>query len=122
MAAVTTGDGIRGWWCADADVDEHAGGEVHLRFQRDGMTVPMDFRVDSIGDSSVAWTCTANANPAWPGTTLTWSFSESGDGVALDFEHGGWSDAGVPEDTSAVWPHFMASLEAFLATGSGMPG
>ncbi len=122
--AVATPAGLRGWWCRDADLADAAGGHHQLRFQKEGQLVKMDFDVDTLDPSgTIAWTCTANGNPVWPGTTLTWSLTRSEGGVALHFEH-----AGFPEDqsppykmTAQVWHHFMASLKAYTESGQGMP-
>lgn len=34
FAALSTQKGIRGWWTEDCDVDDRAGGAIHLRFGR----------------------------------------------------------------------------------------
>jgi len=115
-AALTTADGIRGWWSRDCDVDEDA---HELRFDKGGRTVTMNFRVDQAEDHEVRLTCTANGNPVWVGTTLTWRVAEG----TVTLEHAGFAEDQSPPFamTRDGWPMFVASLEAYLATGTGQP-
>ena len=46
--AVSTNEGIKGWWCMDNDVSQKVGDQFTLRFNKQGTIVPMDFKVASL--------------------------------------------------------------------------
>lgn len=118
LKALTTAEGIRAWWAKDADIgkDNH-----ELRFDKDGNVVTMKFRVDHVTDEEVKWTCTENANPVWPGTTLVWRWSRKDEKTLLSFEHSGFSESESPPYQMTVqgWTHFVESLRRYLDDGSG---
>lgn len=118
-AALTTETGLAGWWAKDSDVAAGPGGEHELRFVKGERTVVMRFRVDTVADDRVRWTCTANGNPIWPGTTLEWTF---GDG-RIRFEHAGFAEDQSPPYAMTVdgWKHFAGSLASYLSAGTGQP-
>lgn len=115
-AALADSAGIQSWWSRDAEVGDT---RAELRFVKGDRTVTMHFDVDRVTDEEVRWTCTANGNPVWVGTTLTWRF---GDG-RLALEHAGFGEDQSPPFvmTRDGWPHFMSSLESVLAGGEGQP-
>ena len=119
--ALTTAQGIQGWWARQADIAPGVGGQHTLTFDKGDQTVVMRFRVDTIDAGRVRWTCTDNGNPVWPGTHLEWRIADN----QIHFEHGGFADgtAGTPPHQMTVdtWPMLMASLQAFLETGVGQP-
>ncbi len=123
QAALTTAAGIHGWWASDAEIGEGQGSEHILRFVKGEQTVTMKFRVDRDAPGEVAWTCTDNGNPVWPGTTLRWKWQEEGDGARLVFEHAGFAEAASPpyQMTVGGWEHFIGSLRSYLETGEGQP-
>ena len=125
-AALTTTEGINGWWSLRADIAEGrqgVGGEHTLQFDKGGDQVVMKFRVDAVEDDRVVWTCLDNGNPVWPGTTLTWRL----DSGAVHFEQAGFADQwiGTPPHQMTIgpngWGHFMNSLQSYLAGGGGQP-
>lgn len=122
-AAINTGAGVRGWWAKDATVGQGEGSYHELRFDKGGNTVVMKFRVDIDAPDKITWTCTDNANPVWPGTSLTWSLSADGDRTNVVFEHAGFTEAdSAPyRMTADGWEHFIESLRAYTETGTGQP-
>lgn len=108
--------GLRGWWAQDMD---SADGCHTMRFVKGDRQVEMVFRVDEVADTRVRWTCTANGNPVWPGTTLTWTHIDG----AIEFEHAGFGEDQSPPFQMTVdgWKHFHASLASWLETGAGQP-
>lgn len=123
VAALTTTQGINGWWSLRAEVAPGVGGEHTLRFDKGGTEVVMKFRVDGIEDNRVSWTCLDNDNPVWPGTTLTWTLADG----AVTFRQAGFADqwVGTPPYEMTIgpggWGHFMTSLRAYLAGDKGQP-
>jgi uncharacterized protein YndB with AHSA1/START domain len=123
-AAVATDRGIKGWWSKNSDIASGVGETHTLRFQKDDRAVTMKFRIDALEEGRrVAWTCTENDNPVWPTTRLRFDIEPDGDGTRLRFQHTGFKEGTSPPYKMTVdgWPHFMASLKAYVETGKGMP-
>jgi uncharacterized protein YndB with AHSA1/START domain len=122
-AALTTPEGLRGWWARDCDISEGVGAEHELRFAKDDRLVAMRFRVEALEpDRLVRWSCVENGNPAWVGSTLEWRLEAGTAGSTIRFEHGGFAAGGPPyEMTVQGWTHFTASLQRLLDTGTGEP-
>ena len=119
--ALTTQAGYRAWWNKVAEVPSAVGGEAVLRFVKDGQPINMRFRIDETRPSAaVRWTCIAHDMPSWVGTTLDWRIQAADGSVLVSLDHGGWQDAG-PEPVAQGWKHFLASLKAYLETGTGQP-
>ncbi len=121
--AVATAAGIQEWWCRDCDIATRVGGKHHMRFDKEGTRVNMQFKVDElVPNERVSWTCTENDNPVWVGSTLTWEIQPAGDGAEVSFRHDGFAAGGPPyEATLQGWVMFMKSLESVLAGGQGTP-
>jgi uncharacterized protein YndB with AHSA1/START domain len=55
-AALTTREGLRGWWTCDCEVAGAVGGAIHVRFAR----TRKEFRIERLGPGrEVRWTCVA---------------------------------------------------------------
>ncbi|MDN5202088.1 SRPBCC domain-containing protein [Fulvivirgaceae bacterium BMA10] len=124
--ALTTQKGIMGWWSKDCDITQKVGEESHMRFNKDGKIVEMQFRVDTLQPGEkVSWSCVGNPNPTWIGTELRFDMEQQGDEVNFSFTHGNFDDkwAGQPpfEMTKEGWDHFMNSLKNYCEKGEGQP-
>jgi uncharacterized protein YndB with AHSA1/START domain len=125
-AALTTPEGLRGWWTQDCDVETQVGGTLRFRFGRNHK----EMRIERLEPGrEVRWRCTGahiarlTRTDEWVGTQLVFRLLPEGEGrTRLDFEHIGL----VPsfecyELCSDGWRHFLASLRQFLETGRGTP-
>lgn len=127
-SALTTPEGLRGWWTQDCDVATEVGGTIHLRF---GGT-HKDMRIEQlVPGREVRWLCTLahidvdqlTHNDEWVGTQMVFHLTPDGKGsTRLDFEHLGL----VPtfecyELCSSGWRYFLGSLKQFAETGQGTP-
>jgi len=122
--ALTSQEGIEGWWAKDCDIGEGSGGEHELRFQKEGQSVHMRFRVEEASPGKqVTWRCVENGNPVWAGTTLSWKLESTGAGTSIDFSHSGFAEDQSPPYTMTVqgWQHFVGSLQAYLDGSAGQP-
>jgi uncharacterized protein YndB with AHSA1/START domain len=127
-AALTTPDGLRGWWSQDSDIETHVGGSLHFRFGHNHK----DMRIERLApEQEVRWLCTGAHIAAgqfarrdeWVGTELVFRLTpEASGGTRLDFEHIGLVPAfecyGLCSDG---WRYFMNSLHLFVETGCGTP-
>lgn len=117
--AVASEEGIRGWWTAAADVPSAVGGVMRLGFQK--APAPFEFRIDELSDDRVRWAHVGGMPPHWANTSVDWRFTAlpDGAGTRVDFRHEGWPGDGEGFGASAfTWGTLMASLKAYIETGS----
>jgi uncharacterized protein YndB with AHSA1/START domain len=122
--AVSTVEGVAGWWTKDTTGESKPGGSIQVRFRS-----PTG---DAIGDvtfvlqqlnpnTDVRWRITAG--PAeWVGTDVTFALSHDGDCTIVLFGHRNWRE--VVEFTahcSMKWATFLLSLRQLIETGTGRP-
>ncbi|MCU0267144.1 MAG: SRPBCC domain-containing protein [Acidimicrobiales bacterium] len=118
--AVTTQQGLAGWWTRDATEALAVGAEA--RFGFDGGAVRFTMRVDALeAPELVHWQCTAGPDE-WVGTSIAFRIEGTDAGSTLRFWHGGWEyeDGDLPR-ASFRWAMYLDSLRRLLETGTGSP-
>jgi uncharacterized protein YndB with AHSA1/START domain/DNA-binding transcriptional ArsR family regulator len=120
LAALTTPEGLKGWWTPEVTGSATAGGELTFAFGDQRITMRVE-RAD--GSGSVVWTCLGHSKfPEWTGTTLAFDLRAGGEGTHLDFHHFGLAPTCDCYGTcSRGWDHYLASLRAYAETGTGNP-
>lgn len=122
IAALTTAEGLQGWWCRDSDIGSRVGDRHVMRFDHMGTHITMVFDIAELGADTVSWQCGPNGNPDWPGTTITWNVATQAGGSIVTLRHSGFAEgaASIPM-VEQGWAHFLASLKSYLETGTGTP-
>lgn len=128
--ALTTEQGIKGWWTPDCEVGSAVGDKSVFRF--DDMVDVM--RIDAlIPGREVRWhvvqqdnhlSDVLGNNTEWVGTDIVFQLSEHEDGgTILHFRHDGLTpDLACYQICNNGWTHFMrTSLPSLLETGHGHP-
>lgn len=121
VKALDSADGIAGFWTEDVTYDG-AGGLLTAGFA-DSPT-PFRFRVDEVGPELVRWTNVGEFPPFFVGTSVTWMLlpAPEGNGTTVLFTHDGWPSDDMPMPMIAfVWGQVLASLKAYVETGTGSP-
>lgn len=122
FGALTTKDGLRGWWTSLAScVDAEVGGFVRLPFDKNAITYI--FKIKHMDPYRYIEWKTREGADEWKGTLLRFEI-ESLDGRSiLNFAHEDWK-----EETpffavcNTTWGHlFYDSLPRYLARGKGFP-
>lgn len=128
-AALTTPDGLRGWWSQDADIATQVGGTSEFRFNCTHKRMAIE-RLER--DRTVQWRCTGDQRAdidqqahdgEWIGTRIVFRLTpEDTAHTRLEFEHVGL----VPEfqcytECSRGWQFFLTSLQKLVETGHGTP-
>ena len=124
-AALTTVDGLAGWWTEDTKEDGGAGtvgGIVRFRFA--GAPEPAGFDMlvrDLRPDERVLWEVVEGPEE-WIGTEVAFDLHQEDDFTIVMFAHTGWREA-VPfmNHCSTKWATFLMSLKQLVETGSGQP-
>lgn len=119
--ALTTTEGIAGWWSDTVDGSPgRSGGELHVAFP--DLPERFHFAVEREGDQ-VSWE-TQEFPPWWAGTTIRWHVADDpdGDGTRLSFRHDGFDpDAEIVPVITPAWAVIIQRLKAYAETGTPDP-
>lgn len=121
--AVSTSKGLASFWTSDSSAEPVVGSEARFGFQ--GAPVPLRFRVEKIGDTSIDWTCLGDF-PHWEGTTVSWALGNEPEhgGTRVLFRHAGFPLEQTEWDLSTVamtWAKILERLKVLIETGSAEP-
>jgi uncharacterized protein YndB with AHSA1/START domain len=118
--ALTTTEGVAGWWTTR---NETAGvpGRVD-RFWFPGMPDSWDMRVDAAEPGKlVAWHCVGGPQP-WIGTDVRWTLEAAPAGTRLVFDHTGFATKeGMFRVVTLGWAQMLLRLRDYAQTGSPTP-
>jgi uncharacterized protein YndB with AHSA1/START domain len=120
--AVSTENGLRGWWCKNVTLEDGPGGILTLRFPS-GHVARIRLAKGK-ASSRVEWDVLGhNAMPEWIGTKLVFAIEQNGQKSSrLQFQHSGLDPGcecyGACND---AWGYLMGSLKALLENGKGTP-
>lgn len=121
-AALSTIEGLRGWWTPLVSGDPLIGGDLEFRFREVDEQIVM--RVETLDASrAVTWTCLENSgHPEWRGTSLRFRLEPRDRETLLHFRHEGLNPTLECYDVcESGWNHFLASIASFAETGHGEP-
>ena len=118
--ALTTTEGLAGWW-TPVTGDGLTGGTLTFSFGPASQAV---MRVDAAERGvGVHWTNLACMMADWVGTTVHFEFEATpAGGTDLRFRHAGLTPRlECYSDCKSGWDHFIPSLRAYVETGTGNP-
>lgn len=118
-AALTTIDGLAGWWTRDATGHAAtAGGVIHF----DSIPGGLDLKVlDASPGRLVRWEVTEGPKE-WIGTRIGFELSQSGEYTVVLFKHAGWQEpVEFMHHCSTKWAIYLFSLKKLIETGKGNP-
>jgi uncharacterized protein YndB with AHSA1/START domain len=112
--ALTTLEGVRGWWVSSATGDAHNGGTIDFGFCQ------MKVEVAHPG-TLVRWRCVGGPEE-WVGTTVTFRLVWKDEQTFVVFSHEGWREpVEFMHHCSTKWAVFLFSLRELVETGAGRP-
>ena len=117
FAALTSEDGLKAWYSADAKV-EGSGWRIE---HADHPTFAFEV-TESTAPAKVVWKCTEGPNDS-VGTTVTYTVSDAGDGRTLvELAHTEWPGThGNYRKCNTFWGVLMHHLRQYLETGNSSP-
>ena len=118
-AALTTQEGLSGWWTPETIAKPEVGSLSRFAFGPDYFK---EMQVEELKPySSVKWLC-RKAYKDWIGTRLIFELQPHDRGTVLSFHHDGWKEY-TPEFASCSydWALFFRSLKFLSETGTGFP-
>jgi len=121
-AALTSLEGLAGWWTPLVGGDPTPGGTLQFGFAGLDETIVMLVE-DSSTSHEVLWTCLANTgHPEWEGTRIAFRLTSTESGSLLSFRHSGLTRSLSCYDAcERGWDHFLTSLMQYAETGVGNP-
>lgn len=117
--ALTTRDGLAGWWTGNTTGEgNQVGNTIEFRFGAGGF----DIRVAALSPpASVRWEI-ADGPEEWIGTTISFEMKQDGDYIIVLFKHMNWKEpVEFMHHCSTKWAIFLMSLKALIETGKGTP-
>lgn len=123
-AALSTVEGVAGWWTKETRGVSKSGGEIEVRFLTpSGKEIgSMTMEVMALDpNKKVHWRF--KSGPAeWIGTDVIFNLSQDGDYTIVLFAHKNWREAvEFTAHCSMKWAIFMLSLRDLVETGKGKP-
>jgi uncharacterized protein YndB with AHSA1/START domain len=117
--ALTTSEGLAGWWTTDTQGDGDVGGVLKFRF---GGAGGFDMNVlEADHDKRVLWQV-VDGPEEWMGTHVSWELKQEGDQTTVLFKHLGWKEpVEFMHHCSTKWALFLMSLKSLVETGTGAP-
>ena len=129
-AALSTVDGVAGWWTRETTGESKVGGVITVRFLDHGVDRPvplaekgrMELEVIELDPAKkVRWRVKAGPQE-WIGTDVTFSLSQAGEHTVIAFGHRNWREAvEFTAHCSMKWATFLLSLKELVETGRGRP-
>lgn len=123
-AALSTVEGVAGWWTKETTGVSKIGGHIDVRFlSLSGEEIgSMNFEVMELdSNKKVHWRFRSGPEE-WIGTDVTFNLSQADEYTIVLFSHKNWRE--LVEFTyhcSMKWATFMLSLKDLIETGNGKP-
>ena len=116
--ALTTLNGLSGWWTSTTQGESQVGGVIEFRFGAGGIAMKV---LELDADQRVLWQV-AGGPAEWIGTTVSFDLRQEGIWTIVLFKHHGWKEpVEFMHHCSTKWGVFLLSLKALLETGTGSP-
>ena len=117
-AALTTVDGLAGWWTEDTTGDSQVGGVLRFRFVPGGF----DMLVRELEPAKLVRWEVADGPEEWIGTTVEFELTQEDGFTIVMFRHEGWEEpVEFMHHCSTKWATFLMSLKQLVETGKGEP-
>jgi hypothetical protein len=116
LPALTTLDGVRGWWSPIVTGGTGAGATFHVGFE--GLDESITVEVARVDRSGVEWLVREHSGaPDWTDSRISFRIAPHGKGSRLELRHEGVR----AERVRAGWEHFLESLRGLVEVGEGLP-
>jgi len=116
--ALTTREGLAGWWTHDTRGESTVGGVLKFRFAAGGFDMKV---LDLRPAEHVLWQV-VDGPKEWIGTKVRWDLKQDGDYAIVLLKHQDWREpVEFMHHCSTKWAIFLMSLKSLLETGKGAP-
>jgi len=119
IEAVTTQQGIAGWYTPAVKAQPKVGSIIELTF---GAYGTITFRLEAIEPGRRASWIGVDVPPEWKGTRVGFEVASEKNGVDFTFTHSGLPDSYADfGNFNYLWGQYVRSLKLFVETGEGEP-
>ena len=116
--ALSTLDGLSGWWAEKTTGDTEPGGVIEFRFGPGGI----DMKVVELDPGRLVRWEVVGGPEEWIGTEVRFDIRQDGDWTIVLFRHEGWREpVEFMSHCSTKWATYLVSLKQLLETGTGAP-
>jgi uncharacterized protein YndB with AHSA1/START domain len=116
--ALTTVEGLSGWWATDTLGDTAVGGVLTFRFKPGFFDIMVK---EAEPAKRVLWEV-VDGPEEWVGTHITFDLKQEDGFTIVLFKHEGWKEpVEFMYHCSTKWAAFLLSLKQLLETGTGAP-
>ena len=121
--ALTTRDGLAGWWTHNTQAESKVGGALRFRFIADGVDIGgFDMKVLELQPGKRVLWQVVDGPKEWVGTRISWELKQEGEYSIVLFKHQDWKEPGeFMHHCSTKWAIFLMSLKSLVETGKGAP-
>ena len=118
--ALTTAEGVTGWFTSAAEIGEGEGAHHLLTFP--GMPAPWDLRIDHAeAPRRLVLSVVAGPDP-WLNTTMTYEIADRPEGgVVVNFDHNEFATVVGVREFTIGWATKILALKKFAETGERDP-
>jgi uncharacterized protein YndB with AHSA1/START domain len=117
--ALTTREGLAGWWTTDTKGTFGVGGVIQFRF---GTRGGFDMKVLELEPAKRVLWQVIDGPAEWIDTTISFDLTKNGDFTVIMFKHAGWKDpVEFMHHCSTKWATFLLSVKSLVETGKGAP-
>ena len=116
--ALTTLEGLSGWWTSDTQGDGKVGGVLLFRFGGGGF----DMKILELHPARRVLWQVVDGPEEWIGTKISFDLEQRGEWTIVLFKHAGWKEpVEFMHHCSTKWAVFLLSLKSLMETGKGAP-
>ncbi len=123
-SALSTIDGLAGWWTRETMGSSEIGKIIEFRFRNPNGDVIGEMGMEVVAldsNKKVEWKCKSGPQE-WIGTDLTFDLTQDGEYTVVLFGHKNWREAvEFTAHCSTKWATFLMSLKDLVETGKGKP-
>lgn len=117
-AALTSREGLAGWWTKNVETESTVGSVSTFRFSSGAFN---RMKIIALDPDRVEWEC-VDGHIEWIGTRVRFELRQEGDGVKVCFSHSGWRElTEYVGECSFHWANYFVSLHNYCETGQGTP-
>ncbi|MDT9688965.1 SRPBCC domain-containing protein [Streptomyces sp. P9(2023)] len=119
--AISTGEGVAGWFTTAAEIGEGVGALHRLSFP--GAPMTWDFRVDQAEDGKLLAQTVQGGPPQWLDTKLRYALEEHPEGGTLvRFDHTGFAEIDdMFREVTMGWAGMFMRLKEYVEGGRPVP-
>ena len=117
--ALTTLEGLAGWWTRTTHGNPNAGGTIGFRFGPHG---GFDMKVLELEPAKRVLWQVVDGPDEWIGTKVSFDLRSDGDFTVVLFKHQGWKEpVEFMHHCSTKWATYLLSMKSLLESSQGAP-